>query len=68
MQHFLPSNADDAADCACVKFYSGDRRGGLADISRAIELYPNDPDLVARRGRMKLKSGDSSGAVADFKR
>jgi tetratricopeptide (TPR) repeat protein len=39
----------------------------LVDISRAISLSPNEPVLFFDRGRYRMKSDDSAGAVEDFR-
>ncbi|HEY7728092.1 MAG TPA: tetratricopeptide repeat protein [Candidatus Eisenbacteria bacterium] len=45
-------------------------RGDSAQIcfDRALEILPDDPDVLNDRGAIKLRNGDRVGAVADFTR
>lgn len=40
-------------------------RSARADFDKAIELAPGDPDLLVLRGFLRLKDGDTAGALAD---
>ncbi len=42
--------------------------GALAAIARAVAICPDDPDLVERRARLELRSGERASALASFDR
>ncbi len=44
----------------------GDLDGGIADMTRAIELDARDAMAWASRGRLRMRKGDLAGAVADL--
>ncbi|MCO5169551.1 MAG: protein kinase [Planctomycetes bacterium] len=43
-----------------------DPRGALDDLDRAVGLRPDDPELLAARGRLRRDLGDAPGAEGDF--
>jgi lipoprotein NlpI len=46
---------------------AGDMPAALADYTALLDKHPN-ADVYAMRGRVRLKTGDSTGAVDDFTR
>jgi tetratricopeptide (TPR) repeat protein len=53
-------------NCGIVRFELGAFDAAIADLSRAIELKPNDQDLFNDRGVAKWNQGDIEGAIADY--
>jgi tetratricopeptide (TPR) repeat protein len=49
-----------------VRFELGAFDAAIADLSHAIELKPNDQDLLNDRGVAKWNQGDIEGAIADY--
>ena len=49
-----------------ARFGLGAIDAGIADLSHAIELKPNDQDLFNDRGVAKWNQGDLDGAIADY--
>ena len=46
----------------------GDTAGGIADFTSALQLAPNDSEILFNRGNARLVAGDPKGAIADFTR
>jgi len=46
----------------------GDTAGGIADFTSALELTPNDFEILFNRGNARLVARDPKGAIADFTR
>lgn len=46
----------------------GDTAGGIADFTSALQLAPNDSEVLFNRGNARLGAGDPKGAIADFTR
>jgi len=46
----------------------GDLEGGLADLTRAVEVSPEDRDSLMTRGITLLQNGRFPAALADFQR
>jgi len=46
----------------------GDTAGGIADFTSALQLAPNDVEVLFNRGNARLGAGDPKGAIADFTR
>ncbi|OLB98166.1 MAG: hypothetical protein AUH30_08510 [Candidatus Rokubacteria bacterium 13_1_40CM_68_15] len=44
----------------------GDTAGGIADFTSALQLTPNDAEILFNRGNARLVAGDPKGAAADF--
>jgi tetratricopeptide (TPR) repeat protein len=44
----------------------GDYQGAIADFTKVIELYPNEPKPYHYRGINKFNLKDYSGAIVDF--
>ena len=53
---------------AAIKQKLEDIPGALADVSKAIELDPNDAKCYFNRGLIKNSLGDVSGAIEDYKK
>ena len=43
-----------------------DYLAAVAELTRALELDPEDPETYRRRGRARFKQRDFAGAIADF--
>jgi tetratricopeptide (TPR) repeat protein len=48
-----------------IKWKKKDYQGALADITRAIQIEPNNAHFYADRGSIKFKLNDRSGAMQD---
>jgi len=46
----------------------GDTAGAIADFTSALELTPNDSEILFNRGNARLVAGDPKGAATDFTR
>src|SRR5438876_4547660 len=46
----------------------GDTAGGIADFTSALQLAPNDSEILFNRGNARLVARDPKGAIADFTR
>src|SRR5262245_27322103 len=46
----------------------GDTAGAIADFTSALQLTPNDSEILFNRGNARLVAGDPRGAVTDFTR
>jgi len=55
-------------DRAYEKAEKGDHYGAISDYTKAIELYPNDPNAYYNRGISKDELKDYYGAVSDYKK
>ena len=66
LQPFEPKTAASMADAARLRFYHGETAEGLADLSKALDLDPDDAQNLARRGYLKATQGDIAGTVADL--
>jgi tetratricopeptide (TPR) repeat protein/S1-C subfamily serine protease len=53
---------------ATVKLRSGDPKGSIADLDRAININPKYLEAYLSRGLLKLELGDPKGAIADIDR
>lgn len=53
---------------ATCRFENEDRRGAIRDLTRAIELQPNNERLFMERGRIWVARGKSREAIHDFDR
>jgi lipoprotein NlpI len=51
-----------------TKSEAGDKKGAIADYTRAIKLDPKNPDAYGDRGNERQDAGDLNGAMADFNR
>jgi Flp pilus assembly protein TadD len=51
---------------ASAREAKGDLKGALADLSKVIELKPQDSRFYDFRGKARQKMGDLDGALADF--
>lgn len=49
-----------------VEIGEGDLDEGIAQLTHAIELYPNDHAALIRRGRAYLETGEFERAASDF--
>lgn len=49
-----------------LKYYIGDDKGAVADLSKALAKNPKDSFLLSKRAGAKLDLGDCSGAVSDY--
>jgi len=61
-----PQNADGFVTRAKARATNGDVNGGIADLSRAIELDPKSASAYYQRGLGKRDKRDLDGALADF--
>lgn len=68
LQPFEPKTAASMADAARLRFHSDQTAAGLADLSKALDLDPNDAQNLARRGYLKAMQGDIAGTVADLQK
>jgi tetratricopeptide (TPR) repeat protein len=59
-------NADTYHSQTKIKWKKKDYQGALADITRAIQIEPNNAHFYNDRGRMKSKLNDRSGARKDW--
>ena len=50
---------------AVAREQSGDDDGALADLARAIEVDPGDPESYHIRAGIRLRRGDREGALED---
>lgn len=48
------------------RYNAGDKKGAIADFSRAIKLNPKNASAYNERGITLGESGDIEGAIADF--
>jgi tetratricopeptide (TPR) repeat protein len=46
----------------------GDTAGAIADFTSALQLTPNDSEILFNRGNARLVAGDPKGAATDFTR
>jgi predicted aspartyl protease/tetratricopeptide (TPR) repeat protein len=60
-----PGNAAFWRERASAHGAAGEDALARADFDKAVALAPGDPDLVVARGFLRLKDGDSKGALAD---
>lgn len=60
------NNATDLSNQGQAKAEQQDYRGAIADISRAIQLNPNEADFYYQRGLILAKLEDQEGALKDF--
>jgi predicted aspartyl protease/tetratricopeptide (TPR) repeat protein len=60
-----PGNAGYWRDRAKAQTRAGQDELAQADFDKAIALAPGDPELLVSRGFVRLKDGDSKGALAD---
>ncbi|HEY1836103.1 MAG TPA: hypothetical protein VGG36_00465 [Rhizomicrobium sp.] len=51
---------------ASARHAMGNRTGARADLERALQLSPGDPEALVERGAMKAESGNAKGALADW--
>lgn len=49
-----------------VKLFMGNKRGALASLNQAAQLFPGNPILRFDRGTLRLALGDTDGAIKDF--
>lgn len=56
------------ADRAVARFESGDAQGAADDLSRALDVLGDDPDLLLNRGLAWAAKGDLPAAIGDFSR
>jgi tetratricopeptide (TPR) repeat protein len=59
-------NADTYHSQAKIKWKKEDYQGALADISRAIQIEPNNAHFYDDRGSMKSIRNDRTGAIEDL--
>jgi tetratricopeptide (TPR) repeat protein len=53
---------------AQVKKLKDDKLGALQDYSKAVELEPNDPNYLVKRGDFRMNSGYPSMAMRDYEK
>jgi tetratricopeptide (TPR) repeat protein/S1-C subfamily serine protease len=53
---------------ATIKLQSGDAKGAIADLDRAININPKYPEAYLTRGLLRSELGDAKGAIADLDR
>jgi tetratricopeptide (TPR) repeat protein len=51
---------------ASARHAMGNKAGARADIDRALQMSPGDPEALVERGAMKAETGDAGGAVSDW--
>jgi len=61
-----PDRADAYVLLASALHAEGRKQEARADIAHALALYPGYPEALVERGAMRLESGDSAGARADW--
>jgi tetratricopeptide (TPR) repeat protein len=61
------SNGEDYIKRAEIRWDNKDYQGSLADLSRAIQINPNNAELYSKRGSRKfLHLQDRAGAIKDW--
>ncbi|MGE0431223.1 MAG: tetratricopeptide repeat protein [Planctomycetota bacterium] len=61
----VPATADQWMERALQRRMHGDFETGIAELSRAVELFPDEPVLIAERAGLRLLSGQVDAAIAD---
>ena len=64
-----PAQTEDAAALArrgTASAGRGDNEHALADLTRAVELSPNNPDYLYERGQVFLRANEANKALDDF--
>ena len=64
----LEENSEFYTLRAAAKQKLQDISGALADVSKSIELNPNDAKSYFNRGFLKMSLGDTNGAIEDYKK
>jgi tetratricopeptide (TPR) repeat protein len=62
----LPTNVSGYQKRAVVDIESGNYEAAIANLTRAIELEPGDPDLYVARGDARSKAGSYDEALSDY--
>jgi tetratricopeptide (TPR) repeat protein len=61
-----PDRADISVLRASALHAEGKKEEASADIARALIIYPGYPEALVERGAMRMQSGDTAGARADW--
>ena len=61
-----PTFASALEERGRAKLFSGDRDGSIADFTRMISHWPNNPKGYTCRADARARAGELSGAIDDY--